>query len=71
MVALEEGLWPEAEPEAGRLRLRVALSALRRQLEPPGVTPGGVLIADRSTVRLNSEAVTTDVADWADDHELR
>jgi predicted ATPase/DNA-binding SARP family transcriptional activator len=59
---LIEMLWPECEPEAGRNRLRVALSSLRRQLEPPGVPAGAVLIADRVSVRLNPEACSTDVA---------
>src|SRR5262245_27768145 len=58
---LVELFWPESELGAGRLSLRVALSALRRQLEPPGAA-GHVLIADRATVRLAPEAVTTDVA---------
>jgi DNA-binding SARP family transcriptional activator len=42
--------------------LRQALSSLRGQLEPPGVPAGSVLFADRHTVRLNPDAVTTDVA---------
>src|SRR5439155_22891748 len=57
---LAELLWPESEPASGRLNLRVALSALRRQLEPPGAVSGRVLIADRSTIRLDPERVTTD-----------
>lgn len=62
--ALTELFWPEADPEASRLSLRVALSALRRQLEPPGSARGDVLIADRTHVRLNPLAVTTDVAEF-------
>jgi adenylate cyclase len=66
---LIELLWPDAAPEAGRWRLSVALSALRRQLEPspaPGFTSraGTVLITDRTSVRLNPAAVTTDVAEF-------
>src|SRR5687767_11511892 len=59
--ALIDLLWPEAAPQAGRNSLSVALSSLRHQLEPPGVPPGTVILADRATVRLNPEAVTTDV----------
>jgi DNA-binding SARP family transcriptional activator len=55
-------LWPECEPQAGRNNLSQALSSLRRQLEPSSVPAGAVLVADRATVRLNPEAVTTDVA---------
>src|SRR5207237_1550517 len=59
---LIEQLWPETAPRAGRLRLRVALSSLRRQLEPPGVPPGAVIVAAGDLVQLNREAFTTDVA---------
>jgi LuxR family maltose regulon positive regulatory protein len=59
---LVELLWPEAEPEAGRHNLSNALSFLRHALEPPGVPPGSVLLADRASVRLDPAAVTTDVA---------
>src|SRR5262249_12359761 len=54
-------LWPEAEPEIGRHNLSNALSFLRHQLEPPGVPPGTVILADRASVRLNPAAVTVDV----------
>jgi adenylate cyclase len=59
---LIELLWPEAGPDAASNSLSQALSSLRRQLEPPGVTPGAVLAADRVSVRLNPESVTTDTA---------
>ena len=61
---LAERLWPGATPKAGRESLRTALASLRRQLEPPGIPSGSVLIATRSTVTLRSEAVETDVADF-------
>ena len=57
-------LWPEAELSAGRLNLRVAIASLRRQLEPPPLPPGSVLIADRSFVGLNAAAFRCDVADF-------
>src|SRR5262249_56949846 len=58
--ALIELLWPESDLEAGRNRLSVALSSLRRQLEPPGVPAGAVIMADHGPVHLNPVAVTTD-----------
>jgi non-specific serine/threonine protein kinase len=61
---LIEILWPEEELDSARDRLRVALSSLRRQLEPPGVPRGAVIAADRLSVRLNPGAVTTDVAQF-------
>src|SRR5579884_1536244 len=57
-------LWPDAEPEAGRMSLRTALSSLRRQLEPPGVPVGSVLIADRVNVRLNSASIRVDATQF-------
>ncbi len=59
---LVEQFWPEADYDAGRLSLRVALASLRRQLEPPEVPPGSVLVADRFEVGLLADAVSTDVA---------
>ena len=59
-------LWPGSRPEAGRASLSVALSSLRRQLEPPGWTicAGTVLLADRFSIGLRLGAVTTDVAEF-------
>ncbi len=61
---LIEMLWPDQDLDAARNSLSVALSSLRRQLEPPGSTAGSVLIADRSNVRLNPAAVTTDLQEF-------
>ncbi len=61
---LADMLWPEARTEAGRASLRAALASLRRQLEPPGVLSGSVLIADRFAVRLNPLTVATDTAEF-------
>src|SRR5579859_275303 len=43
---LIEMLWPDAETEAARNSLRVALNSLRKQLEPPGIRSGAVLVSD-------------------------
>ena len=56
--------WPESNLDSGRKGLSVALSSLRHQLEPPGVPYRAVLRADRFSVQLNPEAVTTDVAEF-------
>lgn len=61
---LADLLWPEADLDSGRLNLRVAIASLRRQLEPPPVPPGSVLVADRSFVGLNPAAFRCDVADF-------
>jgi predicted ATPase/DNA-binding SARP family transcriptional activator len=58
--ALAEAIWPESEPEAGRANLRVALNALRKELEPN--EKGAILIADRATIQLNPSRTSTDVA---------
>lgn len=57
-------LWPEEAEEPGRHNLRNALSALRRQLEPPDLPAGTVLLTNRATVQLNPDLVTTDVGDF-------
>jgi DNA-binding SARP family transcriptional activator len=61
---LIELLWPECDPAAGRDRLSTELSSLRRQLEPPGIAAGTVLIADRDVVGINPAAVVTDVSQF-------
>src|SRR5262249_36950030 len=61
---LIEMLWPEVEPKSGRHRLSLALSSLRHQLEPPSVSAGAVLQADRFAVSLNPLAILTDVEEF-------
>jgi predicted ATPase/DNA-binding SARP family transcriptional activator len=61
---LTELLWPEADLETGRHNLRSVLYALRRLLEPHDTSPGTVLVADSTTVRLNPAAVTIDVLEF-------
>ncbi len=61
---LIEVLWPEAGLDSGRQKLNVALSALRQQVEPPGVPDRSVLNTGRLTASLNPTAVTTDVAEF-------
>ncbi|MBC8137237.1 MAG: hypothetical protein H8F28_15260 [Fibrella sp.] len=54
-------MWPEANTDTGRNNLSIALSSLRKQMEPPGIPPGTVIRASRRAVRLNAGAFTTDV----------
>ncbi len=58
---LAEMLWPDEDPVATRDRLRQALAAIRRLLGPEGVSPGSILLADRSEVGLSPDTITTDV----------
>jgi predicted ATPase len=51
-------LWPDADAEAGRSRLRQTLSLLKATLEPPGSPP--VLLADRRAVRAAPGALWCD-----------
>jgi predicted ATPase/DNA-binding SARP family transcriptional activator len=64
--ALAAELWPDAPPEAVRNRLTQALVWLRPRLEPEGssIGRGVVLLADRASVGLAPEAVTSDVAEF-------
>lgn len=62
--ALVDLLWPESSLHCGRHSLSQALSSLRQQLEPPGLEPGSVLVANASTVRLVPEAISTDVQEF-------
>src|SRR5437870_12576641 len=61
---LVELLWPDDDEGSARHKLRMALSSLRRQLEPPGVPAGTVILTDRFSAQLNPAAVTTDVAEF-------
>lgn len=62
--ALAATLWPEADADIGRARLRQALSTLRALLEPAGSAP--LLQADRQTVRLPRGAVECDATQLDD-----
>src|SRR5262245_13409187 len=55
-------LWPDAEPALGLKSLGVALSSLRKLLEPPDTPVGAVVMSDRLTAGLRADAVHTDVA---------
>ncbi len=61
---LIEVLWPEVAIATGRNNLRLALSSLRRQLEPPGFASGAVLLAGRLQAGLKPETFTTDVMEF-------
>lgn len=61
---LVELLWPEEPLDVGRARFRQALSSLRGILEPPGVRPGTILVADRLQAGLAPGCVTTDLAEF-------
>ncbi len=62
--ALCDLLWPDEPPATSRARLRVALTSLRHQLEPPGVPGGTVIRSDgHDYVQIVAEAVATDVAE--------
>jgi predicted ATPase/DNA-binding SARP family transcriptional activator len=57
-------LWPDAEPALGLKSLGVALSSLRKLLEPPDTPSGAVVFGDRLTAGLRAESVRTDVAEF-------
>lgn len=69
---LVELLWPEIDRELGRGKLRFMLHSLRQQLERSDPNASSslalsgtrLLIADRSTLRLDPVAFTTDVAEF-------
>lgn len=57
-------IWPEQDLDSARACLCTALTSLRKQLEPPGIPSGSVLLANRIDVRLNPEAVRTDLQEF-------
>ena len=62
---LADLLWPNEPGKVPRANLRVALASLRRQLEPPDVPAGSVIVAHgRTHVGLNPVTVRVDVAEF-------
>lgn len=61
---LADRIWPDAPLESARNRLKQALASLRRVLEPPTVSPGSVLDADRAAVGLRAGAFCVDVDEF-------
>jgi predicted ATPase/DNA-binding SARP family transcriptional activator len=59
--ALADLLWPDGDPAALPNRLSVALSTLRSVLDPGRDAPAPVVVADRTAVALNLDAVDVDV----------
>lgn len=55
--------WPDDPLPQGQQSLRAALTSLRRQLEPPELRAGSVLLATRTHAGLHPSAVSTDVAE--------
>jgi DNA-binding SARP family transcriptional activator len=49
---IQDALWRDADAEAGARSLHVALSALRRELEPAGGRGGEILVRDGDAYRL-------------------
>src|SRR4051812_21843496 len=51
--------WPESlTPTSGRNSLSQSLSSLRPLLEPPGIPPESVLLADRMFVGLSATSIS-------------
>ncbi len=61
---LVEHFWPNSDVVRGRHSLCQAISWLRRQLEPPTLPRGSVILATHSHVSLNPNGVRTDVQDF-------
>jgi predicted ATPase/DNA-binding SARP family transcriptional activator len=61
---LMEMLWPEEDLEVTMPRFRQVLTSLRHSLASLDANAAHLLIADRTEVRLNGEAVRVDVAEF-------
>ena len=59
-----ELLWEGIPLESSRQSLRQALHELRRLIEPPPIEKDTFLIATRNSLRLNAQALSTDIADF-------
>ncbi len=61
---LIDALWPGCPADAGRNSLSTALWSLRRELRSTEETGQGLILANRGTVALNADCVTTDLAQF-------
>jgi DNA-binding SARP family transcriptional activator len=59
---LAEVFWSDGDPDEARRKLRQCVYALRRLLETPPLSAGDALLSTRTTVQLNPNLVSTDVA---------
>jgi predicted ATPase/DNA-binding SARP family transcriptional activator len=59
-------LWPDADFDQASPRLRQAIAALRRQMEPPGLLPDALFLTagGRITLQINPTLVRTDAAEF-------
>lgn len=62
--AVAELLWPDGDPVAIRNRLNQAISSLRRQLHPPELGPGTVLVTDHHSIGVSGQTVVTDIEEF-------
>ncbi len=59
---LVEFLWPDADPDTARARLRNVLADLRRVVAAAGADPDIVISATRTSIGINAAYALTDVA---------
>src|SRR5689334_2311545 len=59
---LTDLFWPDLNEKDGRNNLRYTLSTLRSALAVQASESGSILLSDGQTVRLNPDAVITDVS---------
>jgi predicted ATPase/DNA-binding SARP family transcriptional activator len=59
-----EMLWPEQESKVQRHNISQALFSLRRQIEPPPLPSGSVILASQASLQLSPDLVETDVGDF-------
>ena len=64
---LIDRLWPDDDVAKASNRLSVALSTIRRILDPGGAGPNDHIVADRDSVRLNRETMAIDVEEFLED----
>ena len=64
---LMDRLWPDDEMTRASNRLSVALSTIRKILDPTGEASLDHVLSDRDSVRINRETVTVDVEQFLDE----